>query len=91
MTKLIEAATYQIYQIGDEEEVFVEAKLSEISNLGDILIKFDPPIVSIPNDWDRLWDIEEREKLSLKDRKIFEEELKKIMHIQFVLNSEELP
>ena len=36
-----------------------------------------------------MWSIEEREKLSLQDRLVYEEELLKIMHITFEQNSEE--
>ena len=45
----------------------------------------------VPNDWERLWDLSEREKLSLKDREDFEDELEKIMHVTFEHNSDELP
>ena len=57
--------------------------------MGEVTIKFDPPIVMVPNDWNRLWSQEEKDKLSLQDREIYEEELQKIMHVQFLKNSDE--
>ena len=53
----------------------VEANLESISNMGEVTIEFDPPIVMVPNDWNRLWSQEEKDKLSLQDREIYEEEL----------------
>ena len=48
---------------------------------GNTFIKFDPPVVAIPNYWKTLWDIKEREKMALKDREAFEEKLIRIMHV----------
>lgn len=56
-----------------------------------VFLDYSPSIVLVPNDWDRLWSLEEREKLSLRDRETFEEELLKIMHVQFIHNSDEEP
>ena len=53
----------------------VEANLESISNMGEMTIEFDPPIVMVPNDWKRLWSQDEKDKLSLQDREIYEEEL----------------
>ena len=75
----------------DPDGLVIEAQLREINNMGQIFIEFSPQAVLIPNDWERLWDLSEREKLSLKDREDFEEELKKIMHVTFEQNSDELP
>lgn len=47
--------------------------------------------MAIPNDWRKLWDLREREKMAPKDLVEFEKELIKIMHVQFEKNSEELP
>ena len=57
--------------------------------MGEVKKEFDPPIVMVPNDWNRLWSEEEKNKLSLRDREIYEEELQKIMHVQFLKNSDE--
>ena len=45
----------------------------------------------MPNDWKYMWDLSEREKMSLKDREVFEEELLKIFDVRFIQNSHELP
>ena len=66
------------------DEVQIEAKLENISNVGEVTIKFEPPVVMVPNDWNRLWSQEEKDKLSLRDREIYEEELKKLMHVEFL-------
>ena len=52
--------------------------------MGEVTIKFEPPVVMVPNDWNRLWSQEEKDKLSLRDREIYEEELQKIMHLEFL-------
>ena len=65
------------------EEVEIEASLTKITAAGEVFIDFSPAIVIVPNDWRRLWNIEEREKMSLKDREAYEEELLKIMHVIF--------
>ena len=62
-----------------------------MSSLGDILIGFNPPIVAVPNDWNLIWDIENRNKVSEKDKEIYEEELLKILSVEYIQNSEELP
>ena len=46
----------------------IDARIEAVSNLGHVTILFDPPVVMVPNDWDRLWSSEELDKLSLKDR-----------------------
>ena len=56
-----------------------------------MFIDFSPQVAIVPNDWQRLWDLSEREKLTLKDREVYEEKLLKIFHVKFVQNSEELP
>ena len=45
------------------------------------MIRFNPPIVLIPNDWEKLWNLEEREKMSIEDQASFDKELLKIMHV----------
>ena len=45
------------------------------------MIGFNPPIVAVPNDWNRLWAEEDLAKLTLEDREVFEKELLKIMNI----------
>ena len=58
---------------------------------GTAYLDFSPSIVAVPNDWERLWSLEEREKMSLKKRETFEEELKQIMHVEFIHNTDEEP
>ena len=73
------------------EEVEIYASLREINTVGTVFVDFTPNVASIPNDWERLWSLEEREKMSLKDREAFEKELEKIMHVEFIQNSDEEP
>lgn len=73
------------------EELEIKAVLREVDQIGTVFLDFYPSIVAVPNDWDRLWDLEEREKMSLKKRETFEEDLKKIMHVQFIHNTDEEP
>ena len=56
-------------------EVQVEASLEEITDLGDVLIKFDPPIVEAPKMWKKMWSLEEREKMGHEGREEYEEKL----------------
>lgn len=63
------------------EEVKMSASIDLISAGGEVFIDFKPGIAVVPTDWDRLWDLEEREKLSPADREAFEEQLIKIMHV----------
>ena len=72
-----------------QEEVKIEAELREIDPVGGIFIDFSPKVVSVPNNWDKLWDLSEREKLTPDDRAEFEEALLKIMHASFIHNTEE--
>jgi len=51
----------------------VSPKLKEINQIGTVFLEFEPKIVAIPNDWDKLWDVGLREKMSLKDREAYEE------------------
>ena len=81
MTQLLNEALSHKSQFGDFEIVPIKAELVNIDVNGNTFIKFDPQIVAVPNDWQKLWDIKAREKLSLKDRKAFERELLRIMHV----------
>ena len=45
----------------------------------------------MPNDWEKLWSLEEREKMNFDDRIEFENALLDIMHVRFEKNSDELP
>ena len=58
---------------------------------GTTFFDFSPSIVAVPNDWDRLWSLEERDKMSLEKRETFEEELKRILHVEFIHNTDEEP
>ena len=69
----------------------MNAELSQISETGVTVIKFTPPIAAVANDWNRLWSIEERSKLTQSEQEDLEEELLKILHVKFVQNSEEAP
>ena len=81
MTQLLTAALSHQSQFSGFEDIPVKAELKNIDVNGNTFIKFDPAIVAVPNDWQALWDIKEREKLSLKDREAFERELLRIMHV----------
>lgn len=84
-------AAFSPDQTEDEiiEEVEIEASLESINESGQVFIDFSPAIAMVPTDWLKLWDKEEREKLSLKDLETYEKELLKIMHIELIKNSEE--
>ena len=45
----------------------------------------------VPNDWEKIWSLEEREKMTYQDRLQFENALLDIMHVKFEQNSDELP
>ncbi len=66
------------------EEVEIQAKLELINESGEVFINFSPSIAVVPNDWDTLWDLSEREKLSPADRERYEDELKEIMNVEFI-------
>ena len=55
--------------------MLIDAKLDSISTVGEVTIKFEPPIALVPNDWDRLWSQAEKDQLSSRDREIYDEEL----------------
>ena len=67
-----------------DSEIKIKPILKSISTLGEINIDFSPEYVAVPYDWRKLWDLSEREKLSLKDREVFEEELLKILDVKFI-------
>ena len=66
-----------------KEPVQVKAKVDEIDESGNVMLKFEPGIVIVPNDWEKLWSIEEREKMNYQDRLEFENALLDIMHVKF--------
>ena len=45
----------------------------------------------VPTDWEKIWSLEEREKMAYQDRIQFENALLDIMHVKFEQNSDELP
>ena len=65
--------------------------VNEIDESGNVYLNFEPGIVMVPNDWDKIWSLEERQKMSFQDRLEFEEALLDIMHVRFEQNSDELP
>lgn len=81
MDGLLEKALTRQIDLTGLETVEVKVRLEQIDMVGNTFLKFEPPIVAVPNDWKSLWDLEEREKMSLRDREVFEEELIRIMHI----------
>lgn len=72
-------------------ELNITAKIREIDEIGRVYIDYSPKIATIPNDWEQLWSLEEREKMAPRDREAFEEELLKIMSVSYELNSFEKP
>ena len=68
-------------------DIQITASLDKISQLGDIFVNFKPEIVAVPNDWQRLWDLSERENLSLEDQEAKEKELLRILQVEFIQNS----
>ena len=51
-----------------EEPPKIVAQMKPISSKGTAFIKFVPPIAVVPNDWEKLWDRAEREKMSFDDQ-----------------------
>ena len=56
-----------------DDELTIEAELDKISQNGEVFIVFTPAIAAIPNNWKKLWDLGEREQMSMRDRYVFEE------------------
>ena len=80
--------------LGDYEklsEFNIAPLIESVDHNGKTYVKFQPPVVAVPNDWDVLLDKKEQAKMSPAEREKFEEELLKIIHIKFEQNSEELP
>ena len=73
------------------EPVKIGVSVDQIDESGNVLLNFEPGIVMVPNDWDKMWSLEEREKMNYQDRLEFEKALLDIMHVKFEQNSDELP
>ena len=84
IVSVLSNANELVNEVGESDSVQIEAKLESISAIGEVTIKFYPPIVMVPNDWNRLWNQEEKDKLSLSDREIYEKDLNKIMRVEFI-------
>ena len=74
----------------EEDELQIKPVLRKINQAGIVYIDFEPREVQVPDDWQRMWDLSIVEKMSEEDRFKYEQELKKILSIEFVKNSEEL-
>ena len=70
---------YEGYEFTEPPKIV--AKMKSIDSKGTAFIKFVPPIAIVPNDWKKLWDRTEREKMSFNDQIAYDQELLKIMHI----------
>ena len=51
------------YQVPIFEDIIIEASVINITRSGDLYIEFTPPVVSVPKDWKKMWDLAEREKM----------------------------
>lgn len=91
MEKLLKQAFEYKLESMNEEELKVEPRYESIDSSGNAFIKFDPPIVAVPNGWETLFDEERIAMMDAAEREKFEEERLKIIHVQFEQNSEELP
>lgn len=67
----------------------ITAKLNKIEHNGAVLIDYEPPIARIPENWEKIFKEEEREKLSIEEREELEETAKILIHVVFLKNSEE--
>lgn len=74
----------------DIEIVEIKPVLNLINQAGKILIDFKPNEVLVPSDWNQLWGTSERENFTGEQRVQYEKELSKILHIEFIKNTEEL-
>ena len=73
MSELLTKAK-EVTELPEEyKNVTVSPKLKDINQIGIVFLEFEPKIVAIPNDWEKLWDLDLRGKMSLKDREAFEE------------------
>ena len=52
-----------------------------LDEAGNVYLDFRPGIVMVPNDWNKLWSLSEREKMNYQDRVEFEKTLLDIMHV----------
>lgn len=71
------------------EEVKVTPSVNNITRYGGVYIDFDPPVVAVPNDWQKMWDLAEREKMNFSDRISFENDLLDILDVRYIINSDE--
>jgi hypothetical protein len=46
------------------EPIVIKTKITEMSQAGEMKIKFDPPKVKVPDNWDALWDEEKKANLT---------------------------
>ena len=73
MSELLTKAK-QVIELPEEyKNVTVSPKLKDINQIGTVLLEFEPKIVAIPNNWEKLWDLDLRGEMSLKDREAFED------------------
>ena len=77
--------------IEGQKPVKVSVAVKDLDESGNVFLSFEPGIVQVPNDWEKLWSLEEREKMNFDDRIEFENALLDIMHVRFEKNSDELP
>ena len=71
--------------------VEVKVEVDNLDESGNVYLNFKPAIVMVPNDWETMWSLAEREKMTIEERLEYEEGLLDIMHVTFELNSDELP
>ena len=77
-------------EIREAQKPKIKAKLAKIEKNGAISIQYRPPIATVPQDWKYYFREQELAKLSAAGRKEREEEAKKLMHVKFISNQEEL-
>ena len=69
---LTNALQHKVKKSVEVKEQKVEASLKQVDDVGEIFIDFRPAIVAVPMDWDKLWEMKEREKMAPADREAYE-------------------
>lgn len=52
MEILLEAAFNQKMKELENQEIEFEIDLDQIDDMGNLFLRYDPPIAAVPNDWD---------------------------------------
>ena len=67
----------------------MKAYVSEIDKVGKVTIKYSPPEAVVPDQWQQIFDPEERNKLPDAERKAIEAKIPQYFDVRFRKNSDE--